>query len=87
MLGNGVNAYLGDLLVCGKDVKTHLANLEAVLLKLRDAGLKAKLAKCEFLKTKTFFLSHKIDGDGIHTRDDKISAIKNFLRAKSVENV
>ncbi len=38
MLGTGVYAYLEDLLVCGKDVETHLANLEAVLLKMKDAG-------------------------------------------------
>ncbi len=46
MLGTGVYAYLDDMLVCGKDVETHLANLEAVLLKQSDACLKAKLAKC-----------------------------------------
>ncbi len=40
MLVNGVYAYLDDLLVCGKDRETHLANLEAVLLKLREAGIK-----------------------------------------------
>ncbi len=33
-----------------KDGDSHLAKLEAVLLKLREAGLKAKLTKCEFLE-------------------------------------
>ncbi len=86
MVGAGVYAYLDDFLVCGKDVETHLANLKAVLLKLRDAGLKAKLAECEFLKSKICFLGHKVDGDSIHTLDGKITAIKNFPRPKSVEN-
>ncbi len=45
----GSRAYLDDLLVFGKDVETHLERLEAVLLELRDAGLEAKLAKCELL--------------------------------------
>ncbi len=36
MLGTGVYACLDDLLVCGKEVETHLVNLEAVLLKLKD---------------------------------------------------
>ncbi len=39
MLGTGVYVCLDNLLVCGKDVETHLANLEAVFLKLRDASL------------------------------------------------
>ncbi len=78
ILGAGVYAYLDDLLVSGKDVETHLANLKAVLLKLKDAGLKAKLAKCEFLKLKICFLGYKVDGDGISTMDDKIAATKHL---------
>ncbi len=76
-LEKGVYAYLDDLLICGKDIHNHLTNLETVLRTLQEAGLKAKLAKC----------GHKVDGDGIHTMDDKISAIKNFPRPKTVENV
>ncbi len=49
----------GRLIICSKDGDSHLAKLETVLLKLREAGLEAKLTKCEFLKTKlTFFRSH-----------------------------
>ncbi len=84
MLGTGVYAYLDDLLVCGKDAETH--HLETVLLKLKGAGLKAKLAKCEFLKSKIYFLGHKMHYDGIHTIDDK-NVTKNFLHPKSVKNV
>ncbi len=43
-------AYLDDLIICSKDGDSHLAKLEAVLLKLGETGLKAKLTKCEFLK-------------------------------------
>ncbi len=34
MLGSDVYAYLDNLLVCGKNIGSHLANLEAVLLLL-----------------------------------------------------
>ncbi len=57
------------------------------MLKLREAGLKVKLTKCEFLKSKITFLSHTVDGDGIHTMDDKISAIKNFPQPQNVQKV
>ncbi len=87
MLDTGVYAYLDDLLVCSKDAEIHLASLEVVLLKLRDAGLKARLAKCESLKSKICFLAHKVDINGIHTMDNKITAFKYFPRPKSVENV
>ncbi len=59
-LGNGVYAYLDDLLICGKDIESHQANLEAVLLKLKKACLKTKLTKCEFLKSKNCLLGLKV---------------------------
>ncbi len=87
LIGKGVYTYLDDLIICSKDGDSHLAKLEAVLLKLREAGLKAKLTKCEFLKSRITFLGHILDGDGIHTMDDKISAIKIFPQPQNVENV
>ncbi len=86
-IGKNVYAYLDAVIVCGKDSKSHLESLEAVLLKLRESGLKAKLTKCEFLKSRIKFLGHVVDGDGIHTVEDKILAVKNFPQPKSVENV
>ena len=86
-LGKNVYAYLDDVIICGKDSKSHLDSLKAVLLKLRQAGLKAKLSKCEFLKSKIQFLGHVVDGDGIHTMEDKIKAVKNFPQPKTAENV
>ncbi len=41
LIGTGVYVYLDDLIICIKDGDSHLAKLEAVLLKLREAGLKA----------------------------------------------
>ncbi len=87
MLGTGVYAYLDDMLFCGKDGETHLTNLEAVLLKLRDAGLKTKFAKCEFVKSKICSLGYKVDGYVIHTTNDEIFAINKFLWRNPVENV
>ncbi len=87
LIGKGVYTYLDDLIICSKNGDSHLAKLEAVLLKFRKAGLKAKLTKCEFLKSKITFLGHIVDGDGIHTMDDKISAIKNFQQPQNVQKV
>ncbi len=36
LIGKGVYAYLDDLIICSKDGDSHLAKLEAVLLKLRE---------------------------------------------------
>ncbi len=50
LIGKGIYAFLNASIICSKDGDSHLAKLEAVLLKLREAGLKAKLTKCKFLK-------------------------------------
>ncbi len=50
LIGKDVYVHLDDLIICSKDGDSHLFKLEAVLLKLRGAGLKTKLTKCEFLK-------------------------------------
>ena len=86
-IGKNVYIYLDDVIICGNDPESHLDSLEAVLLRLRQAGLKAKLTKCEFLKSKIQFLGHVVDGNGIRVNDDKISCIKHFPQPKTTENV
>ncbi len=61
LIGKGVYAYLDDLIICSKNGDSQPAKLEAMLLKLREAGLKAKLTKYEFLKSKITFLGHTVD--------------------------
>ncbi len=48
--------------------------------------IKAKLTKCEFLKSGIEFFGHFVDGDGIHTVDSKIIAVQKFPTPKSVED-
>ncbi len=87
VIGNGLSVYLDDIIVVSKDLDSHLQNLSLVFQKLTQAGLKVKLTKCEFLKSRIKFLGQLVDGDGIHTVDSKITAVKNCLTSKSVENV
>ncbi len=87
VIGKGLFLYLDDLIVISKDLDTHLQQLSLVFQKLTQAGLKAKLTKSEFLKSRIEFLGHLVDGDGIHTVDSKITAVQNFSTPTSVENV
>ncbi len=87
IIGKGLFVYLDDLIVVSKDLDSHLQQLCLVFQKLTEAGLKAKLTKCEFLKSRIEFLGHLVDGDGIHTVDSKITAVQNFPTHISVETV
>ena len=87
LLGNTLFSYLDDLIIFSKSVPDHFQKLRLVLSRLKDAGLKLKLSKCAFLRKETTFLGHVINDKGIHTSQDKISAIANYPTPTSVEQV
>ncbi len=85
--GKGLFVYLDDLIVVSKDLDIHYQQLFLAFQKLTQPGLKAKLTKCEFLKSRIEFLGHLVDGEGIHTVDSKITAVQKFPTPTSVEKV
>ncbi len=64
MLGRNVYVYLNDVIIYNKYPESHFRTLEEVLSRLKNAGLKAKLTKCEFLKERISFLGHQVDHAG-----------------------
>ena len=79
-----VIVYLDDILITGRTKKEHLHNLQVVLQRLSTAGLRLKQEKCEFLVPSISYLGHKIDSQGLHPLPDKIDAIVNAARPKSL---
>uniref|UniRef100_A0A8C5D775 ribonuclease H n=1 Tax=Gouania willdenowi TaxID=441366 RepID=A0A8C5D775_GOUWI len=79
--------YLDDIIVTGSDKDSHLANLDAVLTKLEDYGLKANKKKCEFFKECIEYCGHKIDKNGLHKTQDKIEAIVNSPQPENVSQL
>ena len=73
---NGVSAYLDDILVTGSTEKEHLLNFEAVLQRLKDAGLRLKQSKCVFLAQEVKHLGYSIDAQGLHPLNEKLELLK-----------
>ncbi|XP_064470249.1 uncharacterized protein K02A2.6-like [Ornithodoros turicata] len=71
----GVICYLDDILVTGSNEKDHLQNLERVLQRLDERGVRIKRKKCDFFKQELRFLGHVISDRGISTAPDKVNAI------------
>ena len=67
--------YLDDILVTGKNDDEHLRNLEEVLRRLQQNGLRVKPAKCSFMQSSVEYLGHRIDAEGVHTTTRKVDAI------------
>ena len=71
----GTKCYLDDILVTGGTDAEHLKNLDQVLQRLSDYGLRVKKKKCEFFKESVEYLGHVIDKNGLHMSPDKVEAV------------
>ena len=75
--------YLDNILVYSPDVKTHLEHLRKLFIKLREADLKLKEVKCNFLKKHIQYLGHIVSGKGITPMPEKLACIKEIPPPKT----
>ena len=55
-----VKCYIDDILITGPSDTAHLKNLEEVLKRLKEHGVKANQAKCQFLQDSVVFWATKL---------------------------
>jgi hypothetical protein len=78
LIGNGVFVYLDDIIVYGKTLEEHNANLRKLFQRLREVGLKLQPDKCEYLAPELTYLGHVITPEGIKPNPFKIKAVASF---------
>ena len=71
--------YLDDILIFSPDMETHLKHLRVLFERLRNADLKLKEVKCNFLKKHIQYLGHIISGEGIAPIPEKLESIQKML--------
>ena len=79
-----VVVYLDDILISGVNEEDHLSNLEEVLQRVQEAGLKLKREKCKFMMSSVTYLGHRIDAQGLHPLPEKVTAIQDAPRPRTV---
>ena len=79
--------YLDDILVYSPDMETHLEHLRSLFVKLREADLKFKEVKCNFLKKHIQYLGHIVSGKGITPVPEKLESIQKMPPPKTPEEV
>ena len=79
--------YLDDILVFSPDITTHLQHLRLLFTRLREANLKLKEIKCNFLKRHIQYLRHIMSGEGITPLPEKLSSIQKMLPPKSPREI
>ena len=70
--------YLDDILIFSPDIDAHLYHIEILFQTLREAKLKLKESKCNFLKKHVQYLGHLISGEGIEPVPEKLESIKQM---------
>ena len=87
VIGTAVLIYLDDIIIIGKTVEEHAANLIKVLEILKKYNLKCNLRKCKFFQSQVEFLGHIISSDGIRPVHDKVESMRNFPIPKNAKEV
>lgn len=80
----GVKCYLDDIIITGSNHREHLTNLDWVLERLRDKGLRCKKSKCHCMQSSVEYLGHVLDANEVHTTPSKQRAI---AEARAPSNV
>ena len=76
--------YLDDIIIFGKTFSEMIKNLDMVLERFAQAGLKLKSQKCQLFKKEVDFLGHVINEQGVHTNPQKIECVKNWPLPKNI---
>lgn len=79
-----VFCYLDDILIFSENEDQHEQHVHCVLEKLKQSNLSINASKCEFGVDKITFLGYEISSDGWKPPDDRISAIKNYPKPKTI---
>ena len=76
---DGVECNIDVVSVHGKDHTEHDQRLEAVLMRLVEAGGTLNLDKCQFSTDRVKFLGHVISSSGIEAHPEKLQAVADLL--------
>ena len=78
---------LDNIIVVGKSFDKHLCNLQAVLERVRQAGLKLHPQKCQLIRHKVTYLGHVVSAQGITPDPDKTDRVNHCLTPQSAKEV
>ena len=84
---NFAMGYLDDIIIFSKTEEEHLEHLRIIFDRLRQAGLKLKLQKCDFFKKHIQYLGHLISDEGIQPLPEKLESISKVSVPTNPEEV
>ncbi len=73
--------YLDDVLCYSKEFDKHVEDLEKVLVKMQEKGIKLRAEKCHFAKQEVRYLGRLISSDGYRPDPADTDALEKFRTA------
>ena len=71
-------AYLDDLVIYSQTWEEHLGHVRCMLQRLREAGLTANPAKCQFAMAECSYLGHIVGNGKVYPGKNKVQAVEDF---------
>lgn len=87
MIDQWVIVFMDDILVFFSSLEKHVHHVKAVLTRLLDHQLYVKAEKCLFHVQELSFLGYNIKTGCVSMNTDKVSAVVNWPRPKSVKDL
>ena len=82
-----VLVYLDDIVIYSDTVEQHLKRMDLVFAKIREAKLKLKPSKCQFLRKSVEYLGHVVSSNGVSTSPRVVQAVLEYAPPQDVSGV
>ena len=79
--------YIDDILVFSRDEAEHVEHLKMLFSRLREHHIVINPTKCVFGEAEVKYLGHTISGSGTKPLETSVSAIREFPKPKTVQDL
>ena len=86
-LGKICMVYLDDIIIHSSSLNQHFHDIQAVLDRLREAGLTINMKKCRFCRTTLKFLGHVVSVSGVQVDEEKTRAVQSFPTPRNLKEL
>ena len=84
---NFVFCYIDDILIFSQNIGEHFRHLTLVFERLKCYGLILNRKKCIFAVSEITFLGHRVSKKGAAPLEDKVTAIREFSRPRTMKGL
>ena len=85
--GSVIMAYIDEIVIATETIEDHLERIRKVIECLREAGLKMRAEKCDFMRTETKHLGRVVSSESIKPDPAAVSKIQEWMPPRNKEEL